>query len=129
MNPISPSNSINWSAIESWYPAGIDYNYIPAISVTMDIATSIEENNTDIDIIPYPNPVTNLLTIPFRKQIKGSVEIALYDNTGKLVLLENKTINNDKIKLDVSSIANGYYFFQLTYSDNSKDSFKISINR
>ena len=129
MNPISPSNSINWSAIESWYPAGIDYNYIPAISVTMDIATSINENNTDLDIIPYPNPVTNLLTIPFRKQIKGSVEIALYDNTGKLVLLENKTINNDKIKLDVSSIANGYYVFQLTYSDNSKDSFKISVNR
>lgn len=80
-------------------------------------------------IVPYPNPTTNLLTIPIRKSITGNVLVEVFDLTGKLVLSENKTIGNEQLKLNVASIKNGAYVFNLTFVDGNKDVFKISVNR
>jgi hypothetical protein len=113
---------------EEWFDSGFGMDIVPALSVIMDIATSIDELEEEKGI-PYPNPVTNTLTVPLRKNIKGSVFIEIFDLTGKLVLSSTKRLADEALKINVSSLRNGYYMFQLTYSNGSKDSFKISVNR
>jgi hypothetical protein len=126
--PIAPLTvKVLGSPIEHYFN-GIGMGDIPAISVTMDIATSINELEEEKGV-PYPNPVTNLLTIPVRKNIKGNVLIEIFDLTGKLVLSSTKRLADEALKINVSSLSHGSYIFQLTFSNGSKDSFKVSVNR
>ncbi len=80
-------------------------------------------------LLPYPNPTTNSLTIPIRKVIVGNVLVEVFDLAGKLVWSENKIISNEPLKVNVASIKNGAYLFNLTFTDGTKDVFKISVNR
>ncbi len=101
----------------------------PAISVTMDITTNINETKAETTSYPYPNPATNLLTVPLRKSVNGSMKIKLFDLNGKLVLSEIKSVQNEPLQLNVASIANGNYLLKLSFSDGSSDVFKVSVNK
>jgi len=78
---------------------------------------------------PYPNPTSNLLTIPIRQNAVGNVLVEVFDLAGKLVWSENKIISNEPLKVNVASIKNGAYLFNLTFTDGTNDKFKISVNR
>lgn len=80
-------------------------------------------------LLPFPNPTTNLLTIPIRKGITENVLVEVFDLAGKLVLSENKIIGNEPLKVNVASIKNGAYVFHLTFVDGTKEVLKISVNR
>jgi hypothetical protein len=114
---------------ERWYAAGFGFDLTPAITVHFDFPTNIGENSSKEQIIPYPNPVANLLTIPVRKTIKGSITVEVFDLSGKLVLTKNQILGNKKLQVDVASIANGTYVFKTTFADGTQDSFKVSVNR
>lgn len=95
----------------------------------MDIATNVNETTTISNFYPYPNPTTNLLTVPLRQHVVGNLKIEVFDVLGKVVLLENKTISNEALKVNVAAIRNGNYLFKLTFSDGTTDVFKVSVNR
>jgi PA domain/Secretion system C-terminal sorting domain len=128
LQPISPVSDVSCGPKE-WWTAGFGNDAIPAISVTMDIATGIDDVVNEEMAMPYPNPTTNYLTVPVRKNAKGNVNIDLVDLLGKVVLSENQILNNESLKINVSSIANGNYITQLRFNDGTIDNFKISINR
>lgn len=128
LQPISPVSDVPCGPKE-WYSAGFGYDNTAAISVTMDIATGIDDVVNEEMAMPYPNPTTNYLTVPVRKNVKGNVSIELVDLLGKIVLSENQLLNNEPLKLNVSSISNGNYIAQLKFSNGTIDNFKISINR
>ncbi|MBI2279996.1 MAG: hypothetical protein HYU68_04830 [Bacteroidetes bacterium] len=46
-----------------------------------------------------------------------------------MVISENQTIGKEQLKVNVASISNGAYVFNLTFADGSKDTFKVSVNR
>jgi len=113
-----------------WYAAGFGYDVSPAITVNFDInGVGISDANSNQAIAPYPNPVSNLLSLPIRKNKTGNVQIEVFDLSGKLVLTENKMIDNTPVKINVASIANGSYVFKTTFTDGTQDSFKVSVNR
>jgi hypothetical protein len=128
--PISPVSVISsCSGSKEWYRDGFGLDVVPAISVTMDIATNVNEAKKEAIFFPYPNPTANLLTVPLRQYVVGKLKIEVYDVLGKVVLTENKTISNEPLQLNVASIVNGNYLFKLTFSDGTSDVFKVSINR
>ena len=127
--PIAPLKILPNGGSSIWDWEGFGANVIPAISVRIEYTTSVEKELIVKEIVPYPNPTTNLLTIPIRKNTVGNVLVEVFDLTGKLVLSENKTIGNNPLKLNVASIKNGAYLFNLTFVDGSKEVFKISVNR
>jgi len=133
--PISPvavfssENSPYGPRPYEWVATGFGYDNTAAISVTMDIATGVNDSENENSIVPYPNPATNYLTIPVRKRGYGNANVELFDIVGKLILSETVQINNEPLKLNVSAISNGNYIFKLTFNDGATDSFKISINR
>lgn len=123
--PISGIHEPNYD-YKGWSANG---EFIPAISITMDVTTNVEKNTTESNIYPYPNPATNLLTIPLRKKVNGNVQLEVFDVLGKIVLTEHKIINNEPLKINVASIKNGNYLINLTFVDGTTERFKISINR
>ncbi|KAB2858894.1 MAG: T9SS type A sorting domain-containing protein [Flavobacteriales bacterium] len=118
-------------ATPTWYSPGFGLDYIPAFSVRLSFPPTlgVENSNLNASSSPYPNPAVNMLNVPVRKGVKGAVTVEVLDLTGKVVLSENKTIGEGPLKINVASIANGAYLFNLTFADGSKDTFKVSVNR
>jgi hypothetical protein len=129
LQPISPVKILPNSQAAQWYWAGFGLDATPSISVTMDYITGESSLIHSNQLLAYPNPAANLLTVPVRRNIVGDVNIDVFDLAGKLVLSESKTIGEESLKINVASIPNGTYLFTLTFSDGSKDSFKVSVNR
>jgi len=127
--PIAPLKMLPNGGSSIWNWEGLGFNIIPAISLKIETTTSVEKKSIDKETTPYPNPTTNLLTIPIRKSATGNVLVEVFDLAGKLVLSENKMISNEPLKINVASIKNGAYLFNLTFADGTKEVFKISVNR
>lgn len=82
------------------------------IKVIYDPALSIDENEIPIsELIAYPNPTKNQLTILFPETHEIPSHIQLLDLMGKVVL-ERKEDNTLETTLDVSYLAPGTYFLQ-----------------
>lgn len=63
------------------------------------------------DIIIYPNPVENHLTLNINSSNQEELYIKLYSIDGRTILNRNYKINNDKIILDnLENLATGTYF-------------------
>lgn len=118
-------------AAEEWYGNnGFGYDAVPAFTVDFDVQpTAVEEMENNTEYTPYPNPASNLLYVPVRKNVAGNIRIEAFDLSGKLVLSETQTIGQQRLRLNVASMANGSYIFKMTFADGSQDSYKISINR
>ncbi|MBI2279568.1 MAG: T9SS type A sorting domain-containing protein [Bacteroidetes bacterium] len=132
LQPIAPvyfADSWNSNLPSGWYVNGFGNDVTPAIAVNFSSCVGIEDNLNNTETIPYPNPTANLLTIPIQKNAVGNVLVEVFDLTGKLVLSENKTNGNEPLKINVASIKNGAYLFNLTFADGTKEVFKISVNR
>lgn len=129
LQPIYPLKEEMNGALTNWYLHGFGLEHVPSIVLNFDHEVGVNENQTLIDNFPYPNPSSNLLTIPIRKGATGNLLVEVFDLTGKLVLSENKTISNEPLKLNVASIKNGAYLFNLTFANGTKEVFKISVNR
>lgn len=67
----------------------------------------------------YPNPFTNQIQIASQKPIK---QLELYDMTGKLI--QSKTTLAE-LNSNVNSLKSGIYLLTITYSNNSKETFKL----
>lgn len=71
---------------------------------------SIQDYNSDFNIILYPNPTEQFVTVESTKTDKMKVNV--YDVNGKVIMVSN-TFSN-KITLDVSSVASGNYIMVIT---------------
>ncbi len=132
LQPIFPLADIATSgATPTWYTPGFGLDYTPAFLVNLDISSTvgIDNANANNTLAPYPNPASNLLLVPVRKGVAGNVTVNIYDLAGKLVISEKQTIGNEPLRVNVASIANGAYVFNLTFADGSTDTFKVSVNR
>ena len=126
----SPSKTLPNGGAAKWYGAGFGYDATPAITVNFDLQpTSVIPKEKESTRIPYPNPVANLLNVPVRKTITGTVLVEVFDLTGKNVLSESKTMGEGPLQINVASIANGSYIFKITFTNGSQDTYKVSINR
>lgn len=112
-----------------YYPLGLGSDAIPALTVGFSYGDGVNENTNQYEIVPFPNPANNLLTIPIKNRKLGYVNIEVFDFAGKLIFEESKIIKDEPLKINVASISNGNYLFSLTYGDGFKDTFKVSINR
>jgi hypothetical protein len=69
----------------------------------------------------YPNPVSDVLTIPFAIQADGEVLVEIRDAAGKLVftLSESQLEGRQKAFINISYFSTGIYFYTILF--NSKD--------
>ncbi|TNF30521.1 MAG: T9SS type A sorting domain-containing protein, partial [Bacteroidetes bacterium] len=114
----------------TWFPGGFGTDNVPAIIVNTTLANGIAEDVEALNVIPYPNPTTDLITIPLGVAMNGSVNLTVFDVEGRMVLAEELCQKNStNISVDVSGLSSGVHTFQLQFEDNSTTSFRVVITR
>jgi endonuclease I len=63
-----------------------------------------------------PNPANNYIQLQLNQHVVGKVTVLITDVMGKMVLQENKNINNSSVKLNTHSLSNGTYLVTLLYN-------------
>lgn len=100
-------------------------SYSTGISKTCDYVTSIKELKQDkIDIGMYPNPANDKIAIKLYSPPKGTLELRVYDLTGRLV--QSKTFTKDT-EIETSSLEEGVYTYSLSIGGDYLKSGKISV--
>lgn len=104
------SNSIDNGSLQDVYNA----NYDNGGSTCLPLSTENQLQLADLNIVAYPNPVVNELTISGLTTANNDIQIYAYN--GKLL----KTFNTNEatIKLDFSGYADGVYFIKIQNADN-----------
>jgi subtilisin-like proprotein convertase family protein len=93
--------------LTSW---SIDY-----CGITEGVVLSAETFN-DFNIVMYPNPATNVVSIKFNNT--PQLEVTLFDLLGRKVL--SKMLQKDNNGIDVSNLASGNYIVQMKNDNNEK---------
>lgn len=79
--------------------------------------TALSENAARSDVIVYPNPVTTATQFEFNATAFGLAKLDISDVQGQLMLSQQNIkvqSGNNKIKVDLSSLKSGMYFYHLT---------------
>jgi Secretion system C-terminal sorting domain len=71
-----------------------------------------------LNVVVYPNPVKTIVTILFNEVLKASINVVVYDISGKVVIDKSQNPTRS-FNLDMSSFASGVYLLKLT-SENKK---------
>lgn len=82
-----------------------------------ETSTSVENVPAKIKRNAYPNPATDLVTLPY--EANGATSMKIYDMQGKLV--ERKFLDKSKqeLQLNVKNYPTGMYFFEVNGESNS----------
>lgn len=108
---------------------GFGLDLVPAISVTFDVLSSVNENEDKTAIVPFPNPANDVIGIPVGN-LSGNAQLEIVDITGRIVSTQNLRFSkNDIVKVDVANIEAGTYVFNMTFDDKSTKSFKVLISK
>ena len=87
--------------------------------VTIDQCVGIEELG-DNDVLVYPNPANNKLTLELNNVPANSVEIQILNSNGKLVYGENSKLDNGTFKrtINTSGLMAGVYIISIKTDNN-----------
>ena len=100
-----------------------------AISIHMDVVTSIEEAVNEVNMITYPNPTASEINIPVGNR-NGAATIEIFDIAGKLVISNAVTFNKfETLKVNVANINNGSYLGKMTFEDGTTAKFNVVVTK
>ncbi len=127
-----PQPDANWFLREAgetlwtWYTN--DVSNVPQIRLIVDgtpVSIGVQENTENNFILnpAFPNPASTETMINYELKKSAKVNFKLTDLTGRIVMNLNKGIQEagqHNMKLDVSQLAAGTYFYTLTAGENQK---------
>lgn len=96
------------------------FNKYPTYRFKLEGTTSVTEAvSNESSFILYPNPSTNSLTIETKLDWIGETIIRIFNSSGVLII--EKTLHNqEKMNMDVSTLAPGMYFVEIRNEYNIK---------
>lgn len=108
---------------------GFGLDIIPAISVTFDVLTSVNEKEENAAIVPFPNPAKDVIGIPVGNFF-GTAQLEIVDIAGRIVSTQNLRFSkNDIVTVNVANIVAGTYVFKMTFDDKSTRAFNVLISK
>ena len=91
------------------------YYLIPRIAA--DLGTGVPQYLTENDVVVYPNPVADQLTVSLRTNAFQVSDLAVYDINGKLIL--SQPVSDNQIRVSAQQLAAGHYFLRLSDGKHS----------
>lgn len=87
-----------------------------------DAPSSIETFVNNININVYPNPTTDWLNISFNKSVSESIQLVLFDASGRIVIQEQHLDSGaeNKLVLNLSNLASGAYMLHVLTAENQQ---------
>lgn len=117
--------SIAWTIgepISETYNSGANITTMGFHQPELGLATLIKQNSNQAELLVYPNPVKESLTVSFKDMENGTYKYDLVDDLGKLIYQSETSINdqNKAIDLNMSKYAAGNYFIRISNSKINK---------
>ena len=110
---INKTNDVGFSLLEGGMLLDNNSNEVENATITLPTLTNNSYNFT-FDIVTFPNPVTNNLNMKITSPNETSMEIFIYDMTGRVVKTEGN-INVYKgiqlININTDDLNSGQYFY------------------
>jgi len=95
--------------------SGVQDAIIDALSAPLAINESL---SNEFEISTYPNPVTNVLNVSYRRNQSAIINFTIVDILGKVVLSSEEkssySINKSIKSINVSALNNGNYFLEIS---------------
>ena len=91
--------------------------YIYSCPGNGEATTSVENVPAKVKRNAYPNPATDLVTLPYAAN--GATSMKIYDMQGKLVERKFLDKNKQELQLNVKDYPSGMYFFEVNGESNS----------
>lgn len=107
---------VSGSSYIAWVP---DYHASIETPISIhvkDLNLSSELENIENNIEIFPNPANNELSILFKSTDLKTVNIGIYDITGRIVE-EVKTMNQNLYTLDISNLKSGLYYCKFSVNN------------
>ena len=82
-----------------------------------DLGTGIPQYLTENDLVVYPNPVSDRLTVKLRTNDFQVSNMAVYDINGKLI--RTQAVSDNQIEMSMQNLAAGNYFLRLSDGKHS----------
>lgn len=111
------------------FTLGFGPDLVPAFSVRIATSVGLDEANEDVQITPYPNPANEYLTIPLSADLKGQALMSIFNAQGKVVSQETVNLTGSQLLVDITTLANGNYLFDLQFEDQKESTFSVVVNR
>lgn len=108
-----PTTPVNLTGVNKISYA--EYYLIPRVGA--DLGTGIAQYLTENDLVVYPNPVADQLTVSLRTDAFQVTSMAVYDINGKLV--KAQSVSDNQIVMNAQSLATGSYFLRLSDGKHS----------
>ena len=93
------------------------------VSKSVSVTTGIDELNSSLNVLVYPNPNNGLISIEFKNQ-NGNKNMQVFDITGKLI--QEFQTEKDNLQISLVSMAKGIYLLKI-FSEKSVSNFKIIL--
>lgn len=99
------------------YLGSTSKTYIYSCPGNGETTTSVENMPAKVKRNAYPNPATDLVTLPY--DANGATSMKIYDMQGKLVERKFLDKNKQELQLNVKDYPSGMYFFEVNGESNS----------
>jgi hypothetical protein len=87
--------------------------YLDNINISEITGAGINQITADGHVTLQPNPVADILTIQYDKNVLGeNITVSIYDTNGKLILEQNAA--NGNIEMDLLSMNSGMYVAKIS---------------
>ncbi|MBK8845575.1 MAG: DUF4397 domain-containing protein [Bacteroidetes bacterium] len=107
----------NPSVNQNGFPFGLWCTMPDGFTFPLQLFTGINEALSKSDIVVFPNPANEEIFISIPENIKGIINISLYDLTGKIIKSETETASNI-LKLDIQTLPSGIYGISVVAGNN-----------
>lgn len=122
---VAAGGSISWTVgepVSETYTSTANITTMGFHQPELGIATLIKEHGEGAELLIYPNPVKESLTVSFKDLENGVYKINLFDDLGKLVFKTETEIKQDSklINLDMTLYAAGNYYLRVANANLNK---------
>jgi hypothetical protein len=93
-------------------------------NISLPLSLDEIDNNSNLFKV-YPNPASNLIEIKTNQSNIESIQLQIFDTQGRIVISDQKSIQNRRLTIDVSSIPNQLLFISLTDKNGRHQTVKI----
>ena len=93
-------------------------------NISLPLSIDEIDNNPNLFIV-YPNPASNLIEIKTNQSNIESIQLQIFDTQGRIIISDQKSIQNRRLTIDVSSIPNQLLFITLTDKNGRHKTVKI----
>lgn len=117
--------SISWTVgepISETYTSANNKTTMGFHQPELGVATLIKEQGNAVEVLVFPNPVKDALTVSFKDLDNGIYKMELFDDLGKLIYKTETEIKYDskQVSVNMSLYAAGNYYLRVANSNLNK---------